>query len=98
MSNLDAARFLEQNNDAAETLSADDVALFAQHHAGGLYVLLDYAPDGRCVKLHDTWGGDGPVIVHVYDPDKPDDPAEVVESFKTGREALARFHTLIDGE
>ena len=99
----DLVRFLEQNPDTAETLTADQltaVEQYARHYSGGLYVLVGDVPGrpGRYVKVHDTWADDGPVIVHGYDldPDE-DDPerASHVESYATGREAVAAFLDLL---
>lgn len=103
MTDLD--NFLAQNTRAAETITpelAERVAPYAQHHAGGLYILLDWTGD-LCVKLHDSWGDDEHVVVHAYDPDydgdRPDgDPLERVEEFTTGREAVERFLSIIDGD
>lgn len=93
MNNLtDGERFLAQNLIAAATLNADEVEGWAEHHAGGLYVLMfNNLPDGRVMKLHDSWGDDVSVVVHTYDPDQADDDAETVLHFDTGREAFEHF-------
>lgn len=91
----DTARFLDQNDLAALTLHPDDVEGFAEHHSGGLYVMFGYAADGRCVKMHDSWGDTDVVVVHTYDPDISDDPEERVEEFTSGSGALIRFLQLI---
>ena len=96
----DAARFLAQNERAAATLEEDEIEGYAEHHAGGLYVLFGYtpAPEGRCVKLHDSWGDDEYVVVHIYDPENADDPDEIVLSFRDGATAFKHFLTAIDDD
>ncbi len=94
--------FLDQNPRAAATLTSTDqleaVDDFAEHHAGGLIVLFRYTEDGRCMKMHDSWGDEDTVVVHTYDPDNPEDPAETVQSFTSGTDALAAFLTFDEGE
>lgn len=86
--------FLSQNEIAAATLLAGDVEGYAEHHAGGLIVLLRHLDNGWLVKLHDSWGADEEVVVHRYDPNA-DDPefsdTEEVWAFQTGAEAFRFF-------
>lgn len=102
----DAERFLAQNDDAARGLTDDELATveqYAEHHAGGLFVLWRYiertvdGPD-LSVKMHDSWGGDDGegrnIVVHVYSTD--DDSVDVVNYYATGSEALAAFLTADD--
>lgn len=97
----DAERFLAQNEDVAAVLDDDDLATidqYAEHHAGGLYVLWRYiertvdGPD-LAVKMHDSWGGDDGegrnIVVHVYSTE--DDSHDVCNFYETGHEALAAF-------
>lgn len=102
-----AVRFLIQNDTAACDLTDEDretVEAYAEHHAGGLYVLgreVRPAPDRVYVKMHDDWGDGEQVVVHTYNPDydgdAPDgDPVERVEFFDSGHAALARFLTVGD--
>lgn len=95
----DAERFLAQNEIAAATLTLDDIEGWAEHHAGGLMVLMfNNLPDGRVVKLHDSWGDpEDAVVVHTYDPDKPDDEDETIAYFMTGRVAFDHFLSLTSG-
>lgn len=96
----DASRFLQQNLVAARTLSLDDVEPWAQHHAGGLYVMLARLDDGRCIKMHDDWDTPRRVVVHAYDPDAETDEdrvrTEVLLTFETGVEALAEWVKHVD--
>jgi len=91
----DGYRFLVQNAVAAGTLAdqeqVDAVMQFAEHHAGGLVVLGRSLDDGRYVKMHDSWGDDGKVVVHAYDPEDEMINADVEYYFDTGAEALERF-------
>lgn len=97
----DTLAFLAQNYAFAATLDtvspADQATLddYAEHHAGGLFVLLRYMDSGPLpiVKCHDTWGDTGPngeaIVVHWYDPD--DEAQSVVRYYATAGEALAAF-------
>jgi hypothetical protein len=117
MPSTDAARaFLAQNTDTAASIAAttkprrtellDAVDQYAQHHAGGLFVLfdtLDPTDDRRLmVKMHDTWGDGvedgkaGNIVVHVYDADGDgrlveDGGTDVVTYYATADEALRAF-------
>lgn len=95
--NQNGQAFLLQNEMAAATLTLDEVAPYAEHHSGGLIVLAGSAADGRSVKMHDSWGDDGSVIVHAYDPAEAEDPSETVDEFATGSAALDRFLEMIGG-
>lgn len=74
MTTVDMERWLEQNEIAARGLTEDEVRAaedFAEHHAGGLFVLGCYV-DGKpelYVKMHDSWGDEDKVVVHVYHHD-----------------------------
>ena len=103
MKNL-AKEFIVQNALAAETLTADEVAPYAEHHSGGLIVLGAHLPDGRYAKVHDSWADEAKVVLHAYDPDfvmPTDDPAadprESVAEYDTGREALDELLRLLKG-
>lgn len=87
-----AQAFLDQNLLAGETLERADVVDYVEHHAGGLLVLGGYRDDdsGHYVKMHDSWGDEGTVIVHEYDPDDWEG-FERVNHFRNGREALDFF-------
>lgn len=88
----DTERFLRQNETFAADLTEEDVAtvqLYAEHHAGGLYVLWRDLEDGLSVKTHDSWGGDTDIVVHIYDAEDPDLQRE--RYFTSGHEALACF-------
>lgn len=89
----DAAKaFLDQNTVFARDLTEDDratVGLYAQHHAGGLFVLWRELEGTLNVKAHDDWGGDTEAVVHVYDSEDPD--VSMVSFFTSGHEALAEF-------
>lgn len=93
----DWAAFAEQNGLTMATVRDDDelmsnVATYAQHHCGGLFVLIAERSDGRLVKCHDSWGDDEHVVVHVYDPDSEDeDPTEEVIEFRRGIDAVRTF-------
>lgn len=85
-------RFAEQNPDFMRGLSGEELNELdglAEHHAGGLYVIAREVSDNLYVKAHDTWGDDGPVVVHVYDPDNPE--RQAVRSYATGSGALRNF-------
>jgi len=96
-----AEAFLAQNEDVAAVLDPDDLAtidLFAEHHAGGLFVLwrpIERLVDGPdlSVKMHDSWGGDDGegrnIVVHVYSTE--DDSHDVCNFYETGHEAIAAF-------
>lgn len=96
-----AREFLAQNDDAAKGLTdaeLETVEQYAEHHAGGLFVLWRYVErtvDGPdlSVKMHDSWGGDDEegrgIVVHVYSTD--DDSHDVVNYYATGTEAVAAF-------
>lgn len=84
MSAMDA--FLEQNTDTAEGLTPEQIETltpYAQHHAGGLFVLFGKTDDADrpMVKLHDDWGDDGEahagltrsICVHEYNADPAHD-------------------------
>lgn len=91
-------RFMAQNTLAAQTVTpeqAEQADAFAEHHCGGLYVLG--APLGeRYVKCHDSWGDEGTVVVHAYDPEDGGTPDDVWH-FPTGEQAVARFLDLVEG-
>lgn len=97
MMDKDAAKaFLSQNDAFAEGLTEDDLATveeYAEHHAGGLFVLWRYVDDNLSVKAHDSWGGADDegheCIVHVYSTE--DDSHDVVNYYATGHEALEAF-------
>lgn len=86
--------FLAQNTAIADgEFDGEEVADYAQHHCGGLFVLLRHLDDGRVIKCHDSWGPPelGPVCVHVYDPDSTDDSDEEVLYPPDGTEAVRLF-------
>lgn len=86
-----AAAFLAQNDLSAATLTAKQVAPYAQHHSGGLVVLAGYDKvTGQCVKMHDSWGDDGEIVLHTYDPNA-DDESETMVFYGVGSTAFARF-------
>jgi len=98
----DVRAFLDQNPDSVADLNTADLDTldqYAEHHAGGLYVLWRYIedtegkPEGLAVKMHDSWGGDDgqgrTIVVHVYSTE--DDRHNVVNYYSTGTEALAAF-------
>lgn len=90
----DAGKFLAQNDEFAEGLTAEDldvIEMYAEHHCGGLYVLGRDLDGGRYVKLHDSWGPDECVVVHTYDPAIYPDETETVEMFTSLHEAIAAF-------
>jgi hypothetical protein len=72
----DGARFAAQNDrllhglmPAGAPLPVDVVAAideYASHHAGGLMVLEGQVSPGVHVKVHDSWGDDTNIVVHVY--------------------------------
>lgn len=86
-----AREFVRQNPDTMTDLDYDQVAEYVEHHAGGLMVMERPLADSRMVKMHDTWGDDGPVVVHTYSRVLAEDPNETVEHFATGADALACF-------
>jgi hypothetical protein len=102
--NDDMVRWLEQNDIAKATLTAEQCAQvegYAEHHAGGLFVLMYERRVGDnwvCTKLHDSWGDDGKVVVHTYDPDLDGDDTTIQreEYFDTGKEAVEAFLRLDD--
>lgn len=100
----DMARWLEQNHRAAETITPEQiraVAQYAEHHAGGLFVLGGDTPGDHYVKCHDSWGDDASVIVHTYDPDAEDpefSDTETIAEYATGTEAVAAFLLAVEGE
>lgn len=86
------ADFLAQNDLFSADLTAHDrevAAPYAEHHAGGLFVLGRRINDRLYVKAHDSWGDDGKIVVHVYDPDAAD--GGTVDYFDSGHDALVRF-------
>lgn len=92
----DLRNFLDQNTLTAATITPQDreaLAPFVQHYAGGLVVALRDLEGDRYVKLHDSWGDDGQIVVHAY----PDDDVRVSEDedeiryFDTGWQAVAHF-------
>lgn len=101
MTRANAEAFLEQNEDFAADLTANDRVLvehFAMHHAGGLFVLIRPLGGSWYVKTHDSWGdpddpNEGRVVVHRYDAD--DIEAEGWEErqsfFSGGHAALEAF-------
>lgn len=100
----DMARFLDQNDDAAATLTPEliaDLEPYASHHAGGLYVCIASLGGTRYVKMHDDWGRAlvrwspqcrpvGSVVVHEYDADDETAP-ESVNAYETGADAARAF-------
>ena len=102
----DAEAFIAQNPDAARDATLDTIDAieqYAEHHAGGLYVLWRYVErtfDGPdlSVKMHDSWGGPDEqgrnIVVHVYSTE--DDSHDVVNYYATGSEALAAFFAADD--
>lgn len=102
----DARAFLEQNEIAAATLTVMEIAPYAEHHCGGLFVLGCPVGSDRYAKLHDSWGGEDTVVLHIYNPDfefagegdDDFDPDETVQHFDTGREAFAAFLLAIGEE
>lgn len=92
MSNLD--RFLDQNPLTAAGLTEADreeAEPFAEFHCGGLYVLIRPLEGTRYVKMHDSWGPDENIVVHVYDNEDADDPDERVYEFDDGQTAFRAF-------
>lgn len=102
--NDDMLRWLEQNDIAKATMTALQCAQvegYAEHHAGGLYVLMHERRVGDnwvCTKLHDSWGDDGQVVVHTYSPDLETDDTTIQreEYFDTGKKAVEAFLALDD--
>lgn len=84
-------RFIDQNELTAKTVTAAEVEGWVEHHAGGLYVLISPLAGGRYVKMHDSWGDDGKVVVHTYHPDVEDGETDSEDYFDTGREAYLHF-------
>lgn len=96
MTTADARRFLGQNEEFAESLTPADlevVDLYAEHHAGGLFVLWRWISDDLSVKAHESWGGDDEegngMVVHVYSTE--DDSVDIVNYYATGHEAVHAF-------
>lgn len=95
--------FIDQNSESVKGFTqemADLAEGYAQHYSGGLLVLIKRTPTG-CLKMHDTWGDDGPVVVHHYglddeglDAGSDTDPHEWVAHFQTGTEAFRLFRTI----
>lgn len=86
--------FLNQNPLTAASLTPEQLEAiepYAEHHAGGLFVLGKHLEGDRYAKVHDSWGDDGSVVLHAYDPDEPDDPAETITEYATGHEAIVAF-------
>lgn len=99
MGSADSIRFLNQNDIAAATLTAKEIDGYAEHHAGGLYVLMwNNLPNGYCMKMHDTWGdpADGAVVLHIYDPENPDDAEESMLYYATGSAAFEQFLAIVE--
>jgi hypothetical protein len=97
----DMRAWLRQNDIAAETMTPEQVDAtedFSTHYAGGLVVLLYHLSDGRCVKVHDSWGGDSKVVVDTYDPDGDEGGDEGTEYFTLGADAIDRFLSIIDND
>ena len=96
--------FMDQNTLTTATLTEEDrenLEVWAEHHAGGLYVLLGYLHDGRIIKMHDSWGDDDKVVIHIYNPDHDghqDDPGESETYFHTGHVAGQVFLALVEGQ
>jgi len=97
----DVRAFLDQNPDSVADLNTADLDTldqYAEHHAGGLFVLwrpIERLVDGPdlSVKMHDSWGGDDGegrnIVVHVYSTE--DDSHDVCNFYETGHEAIAAF-------
>jgi hypothetical protein len=97
----DFERFIEQNDLTAATLTAEqrkwlDEEGMAEHHAGGLYVLIVPMPGDRYTKCHDSWGDDGKVVVHTYDPEGDNGDPQVERYYDTGFEAVRTFRWLTE--
>lgn len=89
--------FVHQNVLAANTIPGEAIDQWSQHYSGGLVVLAapmgEQGEDGepQCwMKLHDSWGGEDDVVVHIYSADASGD-VDVVFHFDTGDRALAFF-------
>lgn len=94
----DTEIFVRQNPRTCLTIEHDQIDEYVSHHAGGLRVMDRWVDDKRIVKMHDSWGGEDSVVVHVYDPENADDPDEIVKHFSTGAAAFEYFKALPDGE
>lgn len=109
----DGTRFAQQNERVMEGLMAnggtpldpDVIALideYASHHAGGLVVLQGAVSPGVYVKVHDSWGDDTNIVVHLYAAD--DDPMngalDMVQEFPVSqaRHALRALDRLLGRE
>lgn len=93
MSDMDA--FLEQNDLCAATLTpqnVDDLEPYAQHYSGGLVVVLRDLGDDRYVKMHDSWGDDGQIVVHAYNTLTDEDETE--RYFDAGWQAAEHFFSV----
>lgn len=83
--------FARQNERFVAGLSgeeANELDGYAEHHAGGLYVLLRQLDEHTFVKAHDSWDDDT-VVVHVYETDGLERSA--VRKYATGSGALRNF-------
>lgn len=97
----EAERFLAQNDEFASSLTTEDLEVvenYAEHHAGGLFVLWRWLGDDWCVKAHESWGGDDGegrnMVVHVYNTEDPDH--DTVTFYATGHEAVAAFLDVLE--
>lgn len=98
----DFNRFMDQNPLLMETITDEQLERIQEeglieHHSGGLFV-LGMPVGSRYAKCHDSWGDEGTVVVHIYNPEKPDDPLERVIHFTTGRAAVDYFLSLDEPE
>lgn len=89
-----ARKFLEQNPLIAEQLEVADVESYVAHHAGNLIVLYGFTAQGDSVKMHESWGGDDVIVVHVYDTE--DDQRDVVLDYDHARDALEAFTMILE--
>lgn len=70
---------------------------YAEVHSGGLVVLHGLTKGGLHVKLHDSWGDDETIVVHIYDADGDglgdgefdQDNGEVVQQYRPENAHLA---------
>lgn len=95
--NTELDNFLRQNTRCAKDMDEDDRAtaqMYAEHHAGGLFVLMRDVGEGWYVKMHDSWGDDedtagiGTIVVHMYNPTEGGD---YITHWASGHGAMAAF-------
>lgn len=83
--------FVAQNDVFMVGLTLDEteeLVQYASHHAGGLFVLIRPVivteEANVYAKVHDSWGDDAGIVLHIYDADADDQNDDVQVYFSGG--------------